>query len=104
MAVTQIKMAVDEACTNVIEHSYGGQSGNSIDIAILVHPEKLVVVIKDKGIQFDRKAYKEPDLVQFAKTKKSGGFGVHLMHKLMDEVEYRHSGGVNECRMTKLRS
>ncbi len=104
IAVTQMKMAVDEACTNVIEHSYGGQSGHSIDIAVLVYPDKLVVVIKDKGIEFDRKAYKEPDLIQFAKTKKSGGFGVHLMKKLMDEVEYRRSSGINECRMTKLKS
>lgn len=104
MAVTQMKMAVDEACTNVIEHSYGGQSGHSIDIAILIYPEKLVVVIKDKGIQFDRKAYKEPNLIEFAKSKKSGGFGVHLMRKLMDEVEYKHASGVNECWMTKLKA
>ena len=103
-AVEQMKMAVDEACTNVIEHSYEGKSGQPIDIAIHVHPEKLVVVIRDKGREFDRKAYKEPDLVQYAKSKKSGGFGVHIMRKLMDSVEYRHQGGFNECLMTKMRS
>ena len=102
--VEQMKMVVDEACTNVIEHSYNGQSGQPIDISIHVDPEKLVVVIRDKWKEFDRKAYVEPDLLKFAKAKKSGGFGVHIMHKLMDAVEYRHHGGFNECLMTKMRA
>ena len=69
--VEQMKMAVDEACTNVIEHSYKGQSGQPVDISIHVDPEKLVVVIRDKGKEFDRKAYVEPDLLQFAKSATS---------------------------------
>ena len=69
MTVEQMKMAVDEACTNVIEHSYGGQSGQPVDITINVDPNKFVVVIRDKGRQFDQQAYREPDLIQYAKTK-----------------------------------
>lgn len=104
MVVEQLKMAVDEACTNVIEHSYEGKTEQKIDITINVHPDKLVVIIRDTGREFDLKAYREPDLIQYAKTKKSGGFGVHIMRKLMDTVEYRHRSGVNECYMTKYRS
>ncbi len=103
-AVEQMKMAVDEACTNVIEHSYEGKGGQPIDICVSSYPDKLVVVIRDKGLKFDRAAYKEPDLLQFAKSKKAGGFGVHIMRKLMDSVEYKNTGGFNECCMTKFRS
>ncbi|MDA1029350.1 MAG: ATP-binding protein [Bacteroidetes bacterium] len=103
-AVEQMKMAVDEACTNVIEHSYQGKSGQPIDISISSYPDKLMVTIRDKGLKFDREAYKEPDLLLYAKSKKSGGFGVHIMRKLMDSVEYKNAGGFNECCMTKNRS
>ena len=102
--VEQLKMAVDEACTNVIEHAYKGEGEHPIDIAVIIQPSKLTVRIRDKGQKFDRGAYQEPDLVKFAKAKKSGGFGVHIMHRLMDEVEYRTSGGVNECCLVKFRS
>ncbi len=102
--VEQMKMAVDEACTNVIEHSYEGNADQVIDITITTMPDKLVVVIRDKGLKFDRAAYQEPDLLQYAKSKKTGGFGVHIMRKLMDSVEYRNTGGFNECCMIKFKS
>lgn len=56
-----------------------------------------------KGRRFDQKAYREPDLIEYARTRKSGGFGVHIMRKLMDDVAWRTAGGYNECCMTKHR-
>lgn len=102
--VEQLKMAVDEACTNVIEHAYEGQSEQPIDIVITIHTDKLTIRIRDKGRQFNQKAYREPDLIEYAKTRKSGGFGVHIMRKLMDEVAWRTAGGYNECCMIKYRT
>ena len=103
MDVEQLKMAVDEACTNVIEHAYEGKGEQPIDIAVIIQKDKLTVRIRDKGKKFDRATYQEPDLAKYAKMKKSGGFGVHLMHRLMDEVKYNTSGGVNECCLIKNR-
>jgi len=102
-AVEQLKMAVDEACTNVIEHAYQGQSEQPIDIAVIVQPDRLTVRIRDEGRSFNAAQYREPDLVQFARNRKAGGFGVHIMRQLMDQVEYRTRGRKNECCMTKYR-
>ncbi len=101
--VEQLKMAVDEACTNVIEHAYEGQSEQPIDISVSIQADKLTIRIRDKGRQFDQKAYREPNLIEYAKTRKSGGFGVLIMRKLMDEVVWRTAGGYNECCMVKYR-
>ena len=101
--VEQLKMAVDEACTNVIEHAYEGQSEQPIEIVISILSDKLTIRIRDKGRRFDQKAYREPDLIEYARTRKSGGFGVHIMRKLMDDVAWRTAGGYNECCMTKHR-
>lgn len=101
--VEKLKIAVDEACTNVIEHAYGGKKEHAIDIALIVEPDRLTVRIRDTGSRFDPDVYREPDLLQFAKSKKAGGFGVHIMRKLMDRVEFRTRGDVNECCLVKYR-
>ena len=101
--VEQMKIAVDEACTNVIEHAYNNESNHSIDIAVIVNPDKLTVRIRDHGRTFDSQAYREPDLMAFAKNRKAGGFGVHIMRRLMDDVQFNTKGGLNETLLVKFR-
>lgn len=101
--VQQLKMAVDEACANVIEHAYSGNADQPIDIAVIVKPDRFTVRIRDEGVGFDPDAYQEPDLARIARSRRAGGLGVHIMHRLMDQVEYRQRGRTNECCLTKYR-
>jgi len=102
--VEQLKIAVDEACTNVIKHAYDGEGEHVIDIAVIISRDKLVVRLRDRGRSFDPNTYSEPNLIQFAKSRKAGGLGVHIINRLMDRVEYRTQGDVNECRLVKYRT
>jgi serine/threonine-protein kinase RsbW len=102
-AIAQLKMAVDEACTNVIEHAYHGDGQHQIDIAVILKPDRFTVRIRDEGERFKSADYQEPDLLEFAKMRRAGGFGVHIMRRLMDKVEYRTDGNVNECCLIKYR-
>jgi serine/threonine-protein kinase RsbW len=102
--VEQLKMAVDEACANVIEHAYKGEGERPIDIAVIVAPDKFMVRIRDEGVGFDPKSYSSPDLIKIARSRTAGGLGVHIIKRLMDQVEYRTRGRTNECCMTKYRS
>ena len=101
--VTALQIAVDEACANVIEHAYRGDDANSIEVDIIIKPDRLTVRIRDEGAAFDSTYYEEPNIFEFAHRRKSGGFGVKMIHKLMDHVEYRTRGRSNECCMTKYR-
>lgn len=101
--VEELKIAVDECCTNVIEHAYGNDASKTIDIAILVDDQQFSVRIRDEGRAFNAATYREPDLAEFAKSRKSGGFGVHIMRKLMDQVTFSTRNGTNECLMVKER-
>ncbi len=102
--VEQLKIAVDEACTNVIKHAYDGEGEHVIDIAVIITNEKLVVRIRDRGRSFDPNTYSEPNLIEFAKSRKGGGLGVHIINRLMDRVEYRTRGDINECCLVKYRT
>jgi len=97
-------LAVDEACTNVIKHAYGGASDGLIGITVRVLDDRLEVRIQDTGRAFERATYQTPDLAELTRRRRGGGLGVHIMHKLMDEVQYKRTGSVNEVVLVKHRT
>lgn len=103
-AVEAFKIAVDEACTNVIKHAYKGNETHLIDIAVIVDPDRFTVRIRDQGEAFRPEEYQAPDIFKMARKRRAGGFGVHIMRRLMDHVEYRTRGRINEVRLTKYRT
>lgn len=102
--VEHFKIAVDEACTNVIKHSYRGDASHQIDIAVIIDSDYFTVRIRDEGVPFQPELYKEPDIFELAKRRRAGGLGVHMMRRLMDRVEYRQRGTINEVNLTKYRT
>jgi len=102
-AIEYLKLAVDEACTNVIKHAYKDDREDIVDIAIIVTDDKFVIRLRDRGIAFNEAEYQLPDLKESISEGKRGGLGVKLMNRLMDRVEYRTHDGVNECCLVKYR-
>jgi len=99
--VEQFKLAVDEACTNVIKHAYKGDGGRSIDVAVIFEPDRCIIRIRDEGQRFRPSEYRSPDLMESVRQRRAGGFGVQIMRRLMDQVEYRTKGRINEVCLTK---
>lgn len=99
--VADIRLAVDEAYTNIIKHAYKNDKQKSVDIELSYNSNKLWISLLDTGDAFDPSSYSQPDVRKKIKEKKRGGVGVYLIKKLMDDVEYRTEGSVNEIRMTK---
>ena len=102
-AVEECQLAVDEACTNIIKHAYEGQSDCQVEIRVTVERGRLTVRILDNGKAFDQSTYKKPNLKAFMRQGKRGGFGVSIMRRLMDQVEYRSNQGMNETFLVKNR-
>lgn len=101
--VADIRLAVDEAYTNIIKHSYKNDDRKSVDIELGYNGNEFWISLLDTGEAFDPSTYTEPDVRQKIKEKKRGGVGVYLIRKLMDEVQYLNDGPVNEIRMIKKR-
>ncbi len=89
--VFHVEMAVDEACSNVIEHAYAEFVGD-IELTCAV-PEagRLDIVIHDHGLPFDPDSVPEPNVSDGAHldAMQEGGLGLYFMRKLMDEVQFR---------------
>jgi serine/threonine-protein kinase RsbW len=84
-AVTeQIKLAVDEACSNVIKHAYLGDPGQKIKVEYRITPGVYEVIIEDNG----RKA--DPDLIKGRRLDevRPGGLGIHFIRRVFDVFEF----------------
>lgn len=99
--ISEIRLAVDEAYTNIIKHAYKNSPSETVEIEIGSDNSQLWITLIDEGKSFDPETYSEPDIIQRIKDKKRGGMGVYLIRKLMDQVQYNRKGQSNEIRMVK---
>lgn len=83
-----IQMAVDEACTNIIEHGYEGDTSGMIEIRCRQTDDECTIKIRDHGRNFDPDAVPEPDVQAPLEERPVGGLGLFFMRQLMDEVEF----------------
>jgi len=86
--VYAVQMAVDEACTNIIEHAYGGECDKSIDLYCEVTPEALIIRIHDHGEPFNPLDVPQPNFNAPIEERDNGGLGLFLMRELMDEIHF----------------
>ncbi len=101
--VNDIILAVDEACTNIIKHAYEWKTGKPIHVQLAMKNRELLVSIIDEGKPFDPDSYQVPTMQDQLTRRKRSGYGILLIRKLMDQVEYRKRNTRNEIRMTKKR-
>jgi len=85
--VEDVKLAVDEACTNVMAHAYRWRPDGLLVLRVQIDPQRLVVRIRDYGAKASPESFKSRDLDDL----KPSGIGIFLMKHLMDEVHYDHS-------------
>lgn len=103
--IFQVQLACDEACTNIIEHTYGGEGDGEITVTWKVGNEHFTVIIKDHGDRFDPTEIPPPPVPPELKEEHDlqvGGLGVFFMRKLMDRVAFAYEEGAgNILTMSK---
>lgn len=87
-SINKIQLAVDEACTNVINHAYDEMTNNDLRVEAKVADDKLDVSVIDYGKGFEPHIIKSPNMRKYLKGYKRGGLGIHLIKKLMDDVTF----------------
>ena len=82
-------LAVNEVCANVYRHAYGGSKEGRIDLSAETDlaAGTLRLTVRDYGVAFDVNAVPAP-----SSEPQEGGYGVFLIHNLMDRVEFTNMG------------
>ena len=90
--VADMKMAVTEACTNVVVHAYEGEEG-TLEVEMLSDETTLTIVVRDWGTGIQPRPHR--------REAPALGLGLPLIAALSDSFELRGSAGQGtEVRMT----
>jgi sigma-B regulation protein RsbU (phosphoserine phosphatase) len=96
---TDVVMAVDEACQNVIRHAYRGEPDGAIELEVRRAGDELRIAVRDFAPPVDPARIRPRDLDDV----RPGGLGTHLIRSTMDHTEFGRppSGPGNLLRMVK---
>lgn len=100
----QLEMAVDEACANVIEHSYGGESSAmnnpnhpGLRINLMQCRDRIVIEIYDRGKGFDYDHQRVVDPDEYVNNERQRGLGMYIIKKFVDEIDYERETSSGNC-------
>lgn len=96
--LSDLKLALTEACTNSVRHAYEGRTG-TVEIVYQLEPDRIVVDVLDdgEGFEADEAVGKSGngDLSE-------GGLGIAIIRAVADEVEIgRGEAGGSRLRFVK---
>ena len=98
---SQLKLAVEEAVTNVIDYAYPNGTEGNIDIIIEADENRIRFILTDSGAEFDPTGVSKADTTLTVDERPIGGLGVFLVRNLMDSINYERTDGKNVLRMEK---
>ena len=95
--VNDVILAASEAVTNAVVHGYEETRRGIVDLSLNVSADSVSLSVRDYGTGFGKKPYAAPD----TRIPHEGGYGVYLVHSLMDEVTVTPLDKGTEVRMKK---
>ena len=96
-----LKLAVDEACMNIIEHGYEGMDPGTIIVSLQYGRKQVVVKITDFGHPFEPVDPEEVPNYEAVLDQSSGGYGLYFIHRSVDSVSYESSESGNTLTFVK---
>jgi serine/threonine-protein kinase RsbW len=98
-----LKLAVDEACSNLVVHGYRGREPGPIAVAFALDGDEIVITITDHAPPFNPEDAPIPRLDAPAGDRRPGGLGWHLIKQIADRLEYE-SDAEKGTRLTMVKT
>ena len=96
------RLAIEEACTNVIEHGYQFNGASKvIDIVCQTFNDHITITIMDDGPPYNPLSKSDPDPQTPLWERTEGGWGVAFIKKVMDKVDYSYKDKRNHLILSK---
>ncbi len=97
----EINLVLEEILLNIISYGYDDENEHEIVVQWWLSDNVLNLIITDEGKKFDPLILPEPELDKSVDERKIGGLGIHLVKKMMCEINYKREDGKNILEMKK---
>jgi anti-sigma regulatory factor (Ser/Thr protein kinase) len=94
-----LKLAIEECASNIVNHAYQRDPERTFQMDVEESQGAFVVELCDHGPRFDPTA--KPQRPPAQDDDLPGGWGIELVRKQIDEMNYRRDGEMNRLRLTK---
>lgn len=85
----EVVLAVDEACTNAMRHSYAHRPEETVWLDLGHDDDWLQIEVRDTGTPAPAESLRKKELAPpDPDDLRPGGLGVQLIHRVFDEVEF----------------
>ena len=85
-AIFQCRLALDEACSNIIRHAYADDPSGEIEVRVEAVRGTLTVHLIDFGEPYNPDIVHQPEFDQPIDQMRPGGLGIHLMRTVLDTI------------------
>jgi serine/threonine-protein kinase RsbW len=102
-AAALVDLAVTELCSNVVRHGRHDGADHHFTVRFVAAPDAIEIEIRDVGPAFAAGPATMPSVDVAVEDLPEGGFGMALVQRTMDAVEYRREGDTNVTRIAKRR-
>ena len=101
-AQMQIDIAIDELFGNIAHYAYNPEIGKAtVRVEVTQDPLAVVITFIDNGVPYDPLAKADPDTTLSAEERESGGLGIYIVKKSMDDITYEYKDGQNILAIKK---
>jgi serine/threonine-protein kinase RsbW len=98
--VDELKLALQEAAANLIEHGRIDDPKGAIRVGFAWDGSSMVVRMSSRGQPFDPR--RAEAALPRAEDLEEGGYGIYLIRRLTDDLDYRTVGEEHTLTMVKV--
>lgn len=101
----RLTLVLEELFTNTVEHGFGGDSEEAVEITCEPEPGRVAVTYEDGAPRFDPRALVPPvDGAPAAVDRAPGGLGLLLVARMAVEIDYARVEGRNRISLVLVAS
>ncbi len=94
-------LAVDEVCSNTMIHGNANNQDHTIEIKVKSDQKLFEIEVLDRGNKFNPESKSDNQIKDLIENQQKGGMGLMLVKRIMDQIQYDTSNGINSFKMVK---
>jgi anti-sigma regulatory factor (Ser/Thr protein kinase) len=99
-AIFALALALEECGSNIVNHALKRDAERTFQVVLERRGDSFVIELRDDGPQFDPTDV-APGRPPADDDDVTGGWGIELVRRHVDDIRYRREGGENVLRLTK---
>ncbi len=96
-----LALALEECGSNIVNYALRGDAQQEFRVIIEHTGNAVTIELRDCGPEFDPTQVRVAEPATSDDDRPPGGWGLQLVRRYMDEIQYRREGGENVLRLTR---